>query len=353
MNHFLLAIDQGTTSSRAIVFTRDGQRLGIGQQEYTQHFPQEGWVEHEPDDIWQTTLFSCQQALLNAGITADKIVGIGITNQRETTVLWDRRTGKPIYRAIVWQDRRTSVWCQQLQQKLTLEGRQSLIPSRTGLLLDSYFSASKIRWILDNVPGAALAAEAGHLAFGTIDSFLLWKLTGGKRHCTDASNASRTMLFNIHTQCWDPELLSLFNIPKNMLPEVLDSAADFGKTDSSIFGAAIQIGGIAGDQQAAAFGQACFEPGMTKSTYGTGCFMLVNTGKQIIESQHNLLSTVAWRLGGEPTYALEGSIFMAGATMQWLRDKLKFFSSSQETEAMAARAKYADSIMFVPAFTGL
>jgi glycerol kinase len=353
MNHFLLAIDQGTTSSRAIVFSRDGQRLGIGQQEYTQHFPQEGWVEHEPDDIWQTTLFSCQQALLNAGITADMIAGIGITNQRETTVLWDRRTGKPIYRAIVWQDRRTSAWCQQLQQKLTLEGRQNLIPARTGLLLDSYFSASKIRWILDNVPGAALAAEAGHLAFGTIDSFLLWKLTGGKRHCTDASNASRTMLFNIHMQCWDPELLSLFNIPENMLPEVLDSAADFGKTDSAIFGAAIQIGGIAGDQQAAAFGQACFEPGMTKSTYGTGCFMLVNTGKQVIESQHNLLSTVAWRLGGEPTYALEGSIFMAGATMQWLRDKLKFFSSSQETEAMAARAKYADSIMFVPAFTGL
>lgn len=353
MNQFLLAIDQGTTSSRAIVFSRDGKRLGVGQQEYTQHFPQEGWVEHEPDDIWQTTLFSCHQALSNAGVTAEQIAGIGITNQRETTVLWDRRTGQPVYRAIVWQDRRTAAWCQQLQQQLMSQGRGQLISTRTGLLLDSYFSASKIRWILDNVPGAARDADAGHLAFGTIDSFLLWKLTGGERHYTDASNASRTMLFNIHTQSWDPELLSLFGIPESLLPDVLDSAADFGKTDSSIFGSPIQIGGVAGDQQAAAFGQACFKPGMTKSTYGTGCFMLVNTGSQIIESSHNLLSTVAWRLNGQSTYALEGSIFMAGATMQWLRDKLNFFSSSHETEAMAARAKYADSIMFVPAFTGL
>jgi glycerol kinase len=353
MHQFLLAIDQGTTSSRAIVFSRDGKRLGVGQREYTQHFPQEGWVEHEPEDIWQTTLFSCHQALKDAGISADMIAGIGITNQRETTVLWDRRTGKPVYRAIVWQDRRTSAWCQRLQEQLEQQGRENFIRSRTGLLLDSYFSASKIRWILDHVLGATQLAHEGHLAFGTIDSFLLWKLTGGKRHCTDASNASRTLLFNIHTQTWDADLLALFDIPPGLLPDVLDSAADFGKTDVDVFGASIQIGGIAGDQQAAAFGQACFQPGMTKSTYGTGCFMLVNTGSQVIESRHNLLSTVAWRLDGKPTYALEGSIFMAGATVQWLRDKLNFFASSHETEAMAARARYADSIMFVPAFTGL
>jgi glycerol kinase len=353
MSQYLLAIDQGTTSSRAIIYSRDGKKIGLAQQEYTQHFPHNGWVEHEPDDIWNTTLSSCRQALSKAGIPASAIASIGITNQRETTVLWDRTTGKAIYRAIVWQDRRTAGFCQQLQQKLKTEGKNDFIRSRTGLLLDSYFSATKIRWILDNVAGAREAANAGNLAFGTIDSYLLWKLTNGKRHATDASNASRTLLFNIHTQQWDTDLLSLFDIPPSLLPEVLDSAADFGQTDPGLLGSSVPIGGIAGDQQAATFGQACFEPGMTKSTYGTGCFMLMNTGNKIIESSHNLLSTVAWRLQGQPTFALEGSIFMAGATMQWLRDKMQFFGDSAESEAMSARATYGESVMFVPAFTGL
>ncbi len=353
MKQFLLAIDQGTTSSRAIVYRRDGTKAGLAQQEYAQHFPHDGWVEHEPDDIWQTTLASCRAALRQADIKADDLACIGITNQRETTIIWDRRTGQVIHRAIVWQDRRTAAWCQQLQRRLESEGKADLISSRTGLLLDSYFSASKICWLLDNVPGARTAAEAGHLAFGTIDSFLLWKLTSGKRHATDASNASRTLLFNIHTQQWDEELLALFDIPRSLLPEVLDSAAHFGDTSADILGSPVRIGGIAGDQQAAAFGQACFEPGMTKSTYGTGCFMLMNTGDQVIRSAHNLLATVAWRLGGKTTYAIEGSIFMAGATMQWLRDKLHFFASTAESEGMAARAHHGDSVMFVPAFTGL
>lgn len=353
MNHYLLAIDQGTTSSRAIIYSSDGRKVGLAQQEYPQHFPHDGWVEHDPEDIWQTTLSSCHEALAKAGLPATAIASIGITNQRETSVLWDRASGKPVYRAIVWQDRRTAAYCRQLQAQLAKENRAEFIRERTGLLLDSYFSASKIRWILDNVPEARAAAEAGNLAFGTIDSFLLWKLSAGKQHCTDASNASRTLLFNIHTQQWDAELLQLFGIPASLLPEVKDSAADFGKTDPHLFGAAIPIGGIAGDQQAASFGQACFEPGMTKSTYGTGCFMLMNTGDQVITSAHNLLSTVAWRLQGKPVYALEGSIFMAGATMQWLRDKMKFFNDSAESEAMSARSNHGESVMFVPAFTGL
>lgn len=353
MSQYLLAIDQGTTSSRAIVYTRDGRKAGLAQQEYTQHFPSDGWVEHDPEAIWDTTLSSCRQALSRAGLQASDIASIGITNQRETTVLWNRITGKAIYRAIVWQDRRTANYCQQLQQKLTSENRPDFIRSRTGLLLDSYFSATKIRWVLDNIPGAREDAAAGNLAFGTIDSFLLWKLTGGRKHYTDASNASRTLLFNIHTQQWDAELLSLFDIPESVLPEVKDSAADFGKTDPDLLGAAIAIGGIAGDQQAATFGQACFEPGMTKSTYGTGCFMLMNTGDKVIESTHNLLSTVAWRLQGKPVYALEGSIFMAGATLQWLRDKMQFFANTAESEALSAHSKYGENVMFVPAFTGL
>lgn len=353
MSHYLLAIDQGTTSSRAIVYSRDGKKIGLAQQEYAQHFPHDGWVEHEPEDIWQTTLSSCRQALSKAGLPATAIASIGITNQRETTVLWNRSTGKAIYRAIVWQDRRTAAYCQQLQAKLSSEGRADFIRSRTGLLLDSYFSATKIRWILDNVAGAREAANAGNLAFGTIDSFLLWKLSNGRQHYTDASNASRTLLFNIHTQQWDSELLELFGIPSSLLPTVMDSAANFGECDAALLGAPIPIGGMAGDQQAATFGQACFEPGMTKSTYGTGCFMLMNTGDTVIESRHNLLSTVAWRLQGKPVYALEGSIFMAGATMQWLRDKMHFFDNTAESEAMSARAVYGDSVMFVPAFTGL
>lgn len=353
MKQFLLAIDQGTTSSRAIVYTRDGARIGLAQQEYTQHFPHNGWVEHEPEDIWQTTLASCRGALQQAGIQATDLASIGITNQRETTLIWDRRTGQAIHRAIVWQDRRTAAWCQHMQKRLEAEGRADLINARTGLLLDAYFSASKICWLLDNVPGARRAAQAGHLAFGTIDSFLLWKLTGGKRHATDASNASRTLLFNIHSQQWDEDLLALFDIPRSLLPEVLDSAAHFGDTRADILGAPVRIGGMAGDQQAAAFGQACFEAGMTKSTYGTGCFMLMNTGTTAIRSSHNLLTTVAWRLNGTPTYALEGSIFMAGATLQWLRDKMHFFANTAESEDMAARAPHSDSVMFVPAFTGL
>lgn len=353
MSQYLLAIDQGTTSSRAIIYSKDGKKSGLAQQEYAQHFPHDGWVEHEPEDIWETTLNSCRQAMTRAGISASAIASIGITNQRETTVMWDRITGKAIYRAIVWQDRRTAGYCQQLQQQLTREGKADFVSSRTGLLLDSYFSATKIRWLLENVPSAREAANAGSLAFGTIDSFLLWKLTNGKHHCTDASNASRTLLFNIHTQQWDPDLLKLFDIPASVLPEVKDSAADFGKTDPGLLGAAIPVGGMAGDQQAATFGQACFEPGMTKSTYGTGCFMLMNTGDQVITSAHNLLSTVAWRLQGKPVYALEGSIFMAGATMQWLRDKMQFFTDTAESEAMSARSNHGENIMFVPAFTGL
>jgi glycerol kinase len=353
MKQFLLAIDQGTTSSRAIVYSRDGSRAGLAQQEYTQHFPHDGWVEHEPEDIWQTTLSSCREALQKAGISAGQLASIGITNQRETTVIWDRRTGEAIHRAIVWQDRRTASWCQKMQKRLESEGRPELINSRTGLVLDSYFSASKICWLLDNIPGARAAANAGHLAFGTVDSYLLWKLTGGKRHATDASNASRTLLFNIHTQQWDAELLELFAIPAKLLPEVLDSAAYFGDTEADILGVPVRIGGIAGDQQAAAFGQACFETGMTKSTYGTGCFMLMNTGDTVVKSTHNLLATVAWRLNGKTTYALEGSIFMAGATMQWLRDKMHFFGDSAASETMTTFSQHGESVMFVPAFTGL
>ncbi len=353
MTDYILAIDQGTTSSRAIIFDQLGKRCGTGQEEFPQHFPQDGWVEHDPEDIWQTTLRSCKAALLQAGLQAQELRTIGISNQRETTLIWNRETGDPVYRAIVWQDRRTSAYCQQLQSDLQAAGRNQLIQEKTGLLIDPYFSATKIRWILDNVPGAAADAKAGKLAFGTIDSFLLWRLTGGKRHVTDATNASRTLLFNIHTQSWDEELLVLFDIPAALLPEVLDSAADFGATEEDLLGAVIPINGIAGDQQAAAFGQCCFEPGMAKSTYGTGCFLLLNTGKQIIKSEHRLLTTVAYRLNGETTYALEGSIFMAGATMQWLRDGLRLFKDAAESEQLALATSSELSVMFVPAFTGL
>lgn len=353
MSHYLLAIDQGTTSSRAIIFSREGKAVSSAQYDFEQHYPHDGWVEHDPEEIWQTSLRSCRDALAAGHIDASNIASIGITNQRETTVIWNRKTGKPIHHAIVWQDRRTAAYCQAIRNRLITEGRGQLIQERTGLLPDAYFSASKINWILANVEGARAAAEAGELAFGTIDCFLLWRLTNGQRHCTDATNASRTMLFNIHTQQWDPELLALFDIPAALLPEVLDSAADFGTSNSQWLGQPVPIGGIAGDQQAAAFGQACFTAGMTKSTYGTGCFLLMNTGNKVLQSGHNLLSTVAYRLNGKTSYAMEGSIFMAGATMQWLRDKMHFFADTADSEAMAAQAQEGLSLMFVPAFTGL
>lgn len=353
MSDYILALDQGTSSSRAIVFDATGQRLGSGQQEFAQHFPQNGWVEHEPEDLWLSTLHSAQKALAEAQLSPQQLRAIGISNQRETTLIWNRASGIPLFRAIVWQDRRTSAWCQSLSEKLESEGRESLISSRTGLILDSYFSASKIRWILDHVAGAQAAAERGELAFGTVDTWLLWRLTGGRSHYTDASNASRTLLFNIHTQEWDPELLSLFNIPAALLPTVLDCAADFGSTDAQVFGAKVAIAGIAGDQQAAAFGQCCFEPGMAKSTYGTGCFLLLNTGDKALHSQNRLLTTVAYRLQGKVTYALEGSIFMAGATMQWLRDGLQLIHDASETEQLARQTDEDMQVIFVPAFTGL
>ena len=353
MSHYILAFDQGTTSSRAIVFDTHGNRLGMGQEEFAQHFPQDGWVEHEPEDLWQSSLRSARQALQQAGLTADELLAIGITNQRETTLIWNRQTGIPLYRAIVWQDRRTSAFCLSVSETLAAHGRSAIIQSKTGLLLDAYFSASKIRWILDNVPGAREQAERGELAFGTVDTFLLWRLTGGRSHRTDATNASRTLLFNIHEQCWDQELLDLFGVPASLLPEVLDSAADFCISDAQILGAAVPITGIAGDQQAAAFGQCCFEPGMAKSTYGTGCFLLLNTGDKALSSTNRLLSTIAYRLDGKVTYALEGSIFMAGATMQWLRDGLKLYHDAAETEALALQSDQNTQVMFVPAFTGL
>jgi glycerol kinase len=353
MTDFLLAFDQGTTSSRAIIFNASGQRMGAGQEEFQQHFPQDGWVEHDPEDLWQTSLRSYRTALQEAHLRPQDVRAIGITNQRETTLLWNRQSGQPVYQAVVWQDRRTAAWCQEVSAQLLQEGRSDIIRDKTGLLLDPYFSASKIRWILDNVPGTQAAADAGELAFGTVDTFLLWRLTGGESHCTDATNASRTLLFNIHSQCWDEELLQLFRIPSSLLPTVLDSAADFGVSDPKVLGAAIPITGIAGDQQAAAFGQCCFEPGMAKSTYGTGCFLLLNTGDQALQSEHRLLTTIAYRLNGKVTYALEGSIFMAGATMQWLRDGLRLFNDAAETELLAQQTDSNMHVVFVPAFTGL
>lgn len=353
MTDYLLAFDQGTTSSRAIIFNANGQRVGAGQEEFSQHFPQDGWVEHDPEDLWQTSLHSYRSALQESHLRPQDLRAIGITNQRETTLLWNRQSGQPVYPAIVWQDRRTAAWCRQISEQLLQEGRSEIIRDKTGLLLDPYFSASKIRWILDNVPGAQAASDAGELAFGTVDTFLLWRLTGGKSHCTDATNASRTLLFNIHSQCWDEELMQLFRIPSSLLPSVLDSAADFGVSDPQVLGAAIPITGIAGDQQAAAFGQCCFEPGMAKSTYGTGCFLLLNTGDKALQSENRLLTTIAYRLNGKVTYALEGSIFMAGATMQWLRDGLRLFKDAAETELLARQTDSNMHVIFVPAFTGL
>ncbi|MBS3804906.1 MAG: glycerol kinase GlpK [Oleiphilaceae bacterium] len=349
MTRYILAIDQGTTSSRAIVFTEKGHIQGVSQQEFTQHYPQSGWVEHDPDAIWTSVVDSCRKVLEKTGLKASEISVAGITNQRETTIIWDRKTGKPIHNAIVWQDRRTAEYC----ESLTSEGREEFINDRTGLLIDPYFSATKIRWLLNEIPGARERAERGELAFGTVDTFLLWRMTDGKSHCTDATNASRTMLFNIHTQEWDPELLEFFDVPASLLPEVKDSSDDFGSIRADLLGSEVPVYGVAGDQQAAIVGQACFREGMAKSTYGTGCFLLLNTGKKALKSEHRLLTTVAYRLNGVPTYALEGSIFIAGATIQWLRDGLKLIKMADECEPLAEQTSLDHGVYLLPAFTGL
>jgi len=345
----ILAIDQGTTSSRAMIFDAKGRCVAQAQQEFRQIYPQDGWVEHDPEEIWQSVLAVCREALKQADDAGIQVAGIGITNQRETTLVWDRQTGCPIYNAIVWQDRRTAAYCAELKSS----GKEEQVAERTGLLLDPYFSATKLGWILDHVEGARARAEKGELAFGTIDSFLLWRLTAGVVHATDATNASRTMLFNIHSQDWDESLLELFNIPRALLPEVKDCIADFGATESSLFGRAIPIGGIAGDQQSAAIGQACIEPGMIKSTYGTGCFVLMNTGEKVFRSQNRLLTTIAYRVEGKTSYAVEGSIFVAGAAIQWIRDGLKLISSAGEVEGIAQQLESNHGVYMVPAFTGL
>jgi len=349
MTGYILAIDQGTTSSRAILFDDKQEIAAVAQEEFTQHFPHPGWVEHDPADILESTVSTCRKALHRVGIDGKSVAAIGITNQRETTIVWDRRTGLPVYRAIVWQDRRTADYC----AKLKARGLEPEITERTGLLLDPYFSASKVHWILENVEGAREAADLGYLAFGTVDSFLLWHLTDGKVHATDATNASRTMLFNIRTQEWDHDLLTLFGVPRNMMPRVMDCADEFGFADPDLLGAKTPILGIAGDQQAATIGQACFEPGMMKSTYGTGCFALLNTGRDLVKSNNRLLTTVAYRLDGDVTYALEGSIFVAGAAVQWLRDGLGLIGSAEESGALAVEAALDQHVYLVPAFTGL
>jgi glycerol kinase len=346
---YLLALDQGTTSTRAILFDTDGAARAAAQAELPQIFPQPGWVEHDPEEIWRATLSVIRRALANAKVTAGEVAAIGITNQRETTILWDRESGKPIHNAIVWQDRRTAEWCRGMARKI---GDEEL-GKRTGLLFDAYFSGSKIAWLLDNVAGARAAAEKGRLAFGTVDSFLLWRLTSGAVHATDATNASRTMLFNLKTQDWDETLLKAFKIPRAILPEVRDSAADYGEAAAAHAGVPIAIRGIAGDQHAATVGQACFEPGMIKSTYGTGCFVVLNTGAKRVQSKNRLLTTLAYRLKGKPTYALEGSIFVSGAAIQWLRDGLKVIAKAGDSEALAATISGTGGVYLVPAFTGL
>jgi len=349
VGEFILAIDQGTTSSRAIVFDAHLKPVAVSQREFSQHYPRSGWVEHDPEEIWSTTVSVCRDALNQMQIDPTEIAAIGMTNQRETTIVWDRATGAPIYPAIVWQDRRTSDVC----NRLRAEGFESMVTEKTGLRLDSYFSATKIGWILDHVPGARDKAEMGALLFGTIDSFLLWRLTGGAVHATDATNASRTMLYNIRTGAWDNTLLDLFRVPRTLLPTVLDCADDYGSVVPELFGVTIPIRGVAGDQQAAAIGQTCFWPGMLKATYGTGCFALLNTGRTCVRSQQRLLSTIAYRLDGQTTYALEGSIFVAGAVVQWLRDGLKVIQNAADTELLAEQAQADTQVYLVPAFTGL
>ncbi|WP_300442932.1 glycerol kinase GlpK [uncultured Mameliella sp.] len=348
MGH-ILAIDQGTTSSRAILFDSDLRIAGLAQEEFPQHYPASGWVEHDPMDLWATTAATCRAALEKARVRATEVAGIGITNQRETTLVWDRATGKPIHNAIVWQDRRTADLCRRLRDA----GREPSVTETTGLLLDPYFSGTKLAWLLDNVEGARARAEAGDLLFGTVDTWLIWNLTGGARHVTDATNAARTMLFDIHSGTWSEDMCRMLDIPLGMLPEVLDCAADFGMTRADLFGREIPILGVAGDQQAATVGQACFAPGMLKSTYGTGCFALLNTGDTPVISQNRLLTTIAYQLDGQRTYALEGSIFIAGAVVQWLRDGLRLIREASETQALAEAADEGQQVILVPAFTGL
>ncbi|MBN1790522.1 MAG: glycerol kinase GlpK [Bacteroidales bacterium] len=348
MEEYILALDQGTTSSRAIVFNHQGIPVATAQKEFTQIYPQPGWVEHDAGEIWSTQAGVAQEAITRAGIDSSQIAAIGITNQRETTVVWNKLTGKPVYNAIVWQDRRTSAYCDHMKQA----GRGTRIQQKTGLIIDAYFSATKINWILDHVEGARQLAKEGHLAFGTIDTWLIWNLSQGKLHITDVSNASRTMLFNIHTLEWDKELLELFDIPHSILPEVRSSSEVFGKT-SGLFSSPIPIAGIAGDQQAALFGQLCINPGMVKNTYGTGCFMVMNTGDKPIVSGNNLLTTIAWKVNNQVSYALEGSIFIAGAVVQWLRDSLGIIRKSSDIEKLAAKVKDSEGVYFIPAFAGL
>jgi glycerol kinase len=347
MKKYILAFDQGTTSSRAIVFNHHGKPVASAQKEFTQVYPKPGWVEHDPMEIWSTQAGVALEAITHAGIDASEIAAIGITNQRETTVVWDRRTGKPVYNAIVWQDRRTAGFCDHLKQA----GRGKRIQQKTGLVIDAYFSATKINWILEHVEGARKLASEGHLAFGTIDTWLVWNLTQGL-HVTDVSNASRTMLYNIHTLAWDKDLLEIFDIPESMLPQVRSSSEVYGET-TGLFSAGIPVAGIAGDQQAALFGQMCVNQGMVKNTYGTGCFMMMNTGNRPINSTNNLLTTIAWKIDNEVRYALEGSIFIAGAVVQWLRDGLGIIRKSSEVEKLAARVKDSEGVFFVPAFAGL
>lgn len=348
-SHYILALDQGTTSSRSLIFDKQGNIISSAQKEFKQIYPQPGWVEHDANEIWSTQFGTMAEAVAKAHINMKQIAGIGITNQRETTVVWDRKTGQPVYHAIVWQDRRTAAYCDELKAA----GHATAIQQKTGLIIDAYFSATKLKWILDNVEGARKKAESGELAFGTIDTWLTWKLTNGEVHVTDVSNASRTMLFNIHTLQWDDELMKLFNIPASVLPEVKSSSRIYGVTGNIIPESKIPIGGIAGDQQAALFGQMCTQPGMVKNTYGTGCFMLMNTGEKAITSKNNLLTTIAWQIDNKTEYALEGSVFIAGAVVQWLRDELKIIRSSAEVETLAAQVKDSDGVYIVPAFAGL
>lgn len=349
MQKYILSLDQGTTSSRAILFDKNGDIKSLAQKEFEQFFPKPGWVEHNPNDIWSSQAAVAAEAITRVGINGKQIAAIGITNQRETTIVWDRATGDPIYNAIVWQDRRTARYCDTLKE----QGLQDMIREKTGLVIDAYFSATKVKWILDNVDGAREKAEAGKLAFGTVDTWLVWKLTQGQKHVTDASNASRTMLYNIKTGQWDKELIKLFAIPYSMLPEVKNSSEIVGHTVTTIFAHKTPISGIAGDQHAALFGQQCILPGMAKNTYGTGCFMLMNTGDKAITSQNNLITTVAWQLDGKVTYALEGSIFIAGAAVQWLRDQLGLIKESKEIETLAATVRDNGGVFFVPALSGL
>ncbi|MEM9279364.1 MAG: glycerol kinase GlpK [Pseudomonadota bacterium] len=349
MPNFILAIDQGTTSSRSILFDENRKIVAVAQKEFTQHFPNSGWVEHDPEEIWESVLETVHKVLEKAQCTASDILAIGITNQRETTIVWDKSSGKPVYNAIVWQDRRTAEFCNKLKGR----DLEPVFSKKTGLLLDPYFSGTKIGWILDNVDGARLRAEKGELLFGTVDSFLVWRLTGGKTHATDSTNASRTLVYDIANENWDDELLEILNVPKAVLPEVRECSASYGETIPELFGSAIPIMGVAGDQQAAAIGQACFAPGMIKSTYGTGCFALLNTGPEIIHSSNRLLTTIAYKLDGETHYALEGSIFIAGAAVQWLRDGLRIMDSADQSGSMAKVADENQNVYMVPAFTGL